>query len=252
MAAAALVARARGRSLGGLGAACRMSPRCFAWSTDQTELEFKVKADGFDLNKLAGGISMRTNQRQVTILEGMGEKSIYNCVKALVLVNKFAEWRREDKEANPDKVPWFNRVGFVPSLRKNGEMQWVSLRVVPIEEPYSPSSSSECMRLRVGNTTPMMALQKAILNEWLQRCAGSKGEPFLCAMGAKGVSTGVKSAAKCLKELSLRKGAARNFLCFPEMVQEELPVKGELVTLTQIRLEPRERRLGTEIERRVD
>eukprot|EP00930_Biecheleria_cincta_P007713 TRINITY_DN108973_c0_g1_i1.p1 TRINITY_DN108973_c0_g1~~TRINITY_DN108973_c0_g1_i1.p1 ORF type:complete len:262 (+),score=58.55 TRINITY_DN108973_c0_g1_i1:38-787(+) len=240
---AAAVARLRPwqpRAGGGLGAACR-SPfqlRCFAWENDKP-LNFKVKAEGVDMNKLAGAVAMRCQNRQQTFLDAMGEKSIYNCVKALVVANKFAEYRRADT-AFPEKVPWYDRVGFIPMLRKDGTNEWVSLRVVPLEKPpETPPSSSESMKLKISANTPVLALQKAILNEWLQRCSGSKAEPRLATMGGKGVSSAVKSSALCLAELSKRKGAARLFLCYPEMVQEKLEGKDETVTMTYLRLEPR-------------
>ncbi|CAE8673185.1 unnamed protein product, partial [Polarella glacialis] len=191
-------------SRAGLDFGLRCGRRSFGWSAEDTELKFRVSAEGVNLPKLAGGISMRTEQRMQTFLEAAGERSIYNCIKALVLVNRFAQKRREDAANDSSiEVPWFHRVAFVPSFGKNGTMEWMRLRVIGL--PLAPAVFSESLgvsTLKVSSKTPPSALERAILNEWLQRCAGTKGDPRLAGMGATSISASVKASAFCLKELT--------------------------------------------------
>merc|ERR1711972_1211252 len=70
------------------------------------------------LPKLAGGILLRCEQGLTTFLEPMGNQAIYSCVKALVLVNRFACERRE-KPGDEDRPP--ARVGFVPKFAAKGD-----------------------------------------------------------------------------------------------------------------------------------
>ena len=95
---------------------------------------FRVKAEEVDIAKLAGGIHLRAQRQQETILEGMGDKSIWNCVRGVMLVNKYIE--RDRNEGNPEKIPSFYRIGFAPQLRKEGSLYWVSMKVIPFKDPY--------------------------------------------------------------------------------------------------------------------
>ncbi|CAE7484040.1 unnamed protein product [Symbiodinium necroappetens] len=219
------------------GAAVRH--RKFAFRDDQPEMYFRVKGEGVNMAKLAGGVFLRTERRQDTFLEGMGPKSIDNCLKAVVLVNKFAQEKR--KEESTGEVPWFHRVGFVPQLRKTGTSYWLSMKVVGIKGPYTPYDAPEQERLRVGQETKIDQLTGAVRTCWTRRCAGERSEPLVCAMGPRSVSLAVKSMARCLKEMNERKGVLRLFLCHPDMIEEVLPENGNSVVMTHMRLEPRPR-----------
>lgn len=170
-------------------------------------------------------------------MEGMGSKSIENCLRGLILANKFASERRKEQA---DPPPWFHRLGFVPQLRKSGELLWVSLKVIPLKEPYVASARPEGDRLRVGPNSEVKGLSTAIMRSWSKRCADETSEPRVCAMGTQNVATAVRALARCLKEMNARKGLARLFVCAPEMLPEVLE-NGQEVTMTQIRLEMRPR-----------
>ncbi|CAE7489407.1 unnamed protein product [Symbiodinium natans] len=174
--------------------------RSFAFREDQPEMLFRVKGEGVEMAKLAGGVYLRTERRQVTFLEGMGPKSIDNCLKAVMLVNKFAEAKRNGESAG--EAPWFHRVGFVPQLRKRDTTYWISMKVVGLQKPYTPYPAPEQDRLRVGRDTPIEKLAAAVNTCWMHRCAGERSEPLVCAMGPQSVSLAVKSIARCLKDMS--------------------------------------------------
>ena len=110
-------------------------------------MRFRVKAEDVNMAKLAGGIYLRTSRRHETILEGMGNKSIQNCLRSLVLVNKYAQRHRDE---DPSQVSWFHRVAFVPQLRKSSDMLWVSMKVVGLEADYAASEGPPGDRVRVG------------------------------------------------------------------------------------------------------
>lgn len=75
--------------------------------------------EGLDVAKLAGGIYYRAKRRQDTFLEGMGDRSIQNCVRGVILANKYAAKARE--EGDQENIPWFERLGFTPQLRKSDD-----------------------------------------------------------------------------------------------------------------------------------
>lgn len=124
------------------------SCRSFAFADHVDEMLFRVKGDGVDVAKLAGGIYLRSKRKQDTFLEGMGDRSIENCVRGLVLANKFAEKHR--KEGDPENIPWFHRLAFAPQLRKRSDLYWISLKVIPLESPYQEGEGTPGDRLRVG------------------------------------------------------------------------------------------------------
>lgn len=75
--------------------------------------------EGLDVAKLAGGIYSRAKRRQDTFLEGMGDRSIQNCLRGLILANKYAAKHREEEDH--ENIPWFYRLGFAPQLRRNND-----------------------------------------------------------------------------------------------------------------------------------
>ena len=102
-----------------------IQPRCFAFSAEEQRMSFRVKAEDVKMSKLAGGLYLRTTRRQETLLDGMGHKSIQNCVRSIILANKFAAQHRA--EGDPEKIPWFYRLGFTPQLRTDwflSELFW--------------------------------------------------------------------------------------------------------------------------------
>jgi len=236
------------RSAPGPGVACRTSRRSFGWTEEDVRLSFKVKADNFNVQKLAGGVLLRCEQRLETQLEPMGSRSVYNCVKALVLANRFAEEAREKRGSDEDTVA---RIGFVPSFARTEGLQWMRLQVIavgvrPADAAVSRPDVSglESPNLKVGMNTDLQKLQNAILANWMQRCAGGRGDPVLSAMGEASVSRAVKGAAFALRELSKRGSGARPFVCFPAMEQvlrseERQQTPGEKQTVTVLRLENR-------------
>eukprot|EP00933_Yihiella_yeosuensis_P073977 TRINITY_DN82788_c0_g1_i1.p1 TRINITY_DN82788_c0_g1~~TRINITY_DN82788_c0_g1_i1.p1 ORF type:complete len:258 (-),score=47.82 TRINITY_DN82788_c0_g1_i1:438-1211(-) len=242
---------------GGFKAASSLWQCRFAWTEADEQLKFRVKADGANLQKLAGGISLRCEQRLHTVLEAMGDQSIYNSIKALVLVNRFAAKRRVESDTDPNvKAPWFQSVGFVPLFgrSKNGREQWMRLTVVGLPEQQGLRASEtplESSLLKVSSKTPTSALQNSILNEWLQRCAGRTSEPVLAAMGPASVTTAVKGAAFCLLELRRRKGASIPFCCHPD-IRQETQSDGRTITLTYISLEPQPQAVAVETEQQND
>lgn len=215
------------------------SCRSFAFADHVDEMLFRVKGDGVDVAKLAGGIYLRSKRKQDTFLEGMGDRSIENCVRGLVLANKFAEKHR--KEGDPENIPWFHRLAFAPQLRKRSDLYWISLKVIPLESPYQEGEGTPGDRLRVGRKAEVQGLARTFMTSWTKRCLGQSLEPCVRCMGAENVSLAVKGLARCLKDMSDRKGALRLFVCYPEMLQETLQESGDTVTMTQIRIEPRPR-----------
>lgn len=122
--------------------------RGFAFHKDMEQVLFKVKAEEVDIAKLAGGMYLRARRQQETILEGMGDKSIQNCVRGVVLANKYIE--RDRNEGNPEKIPPFYRLGFAPQLRKEDSLYWVSMKVIPFKDPYHFEEGLPGDQLRVG------------------------------------------------------------------------------------------------------
>merc|ERR1719346_633055 len=139
----------------------------------------------------------------------MGSKSVYNAIKALVLANDYANRAREERDCQ------VARLGFVPSLGRSGQDQWIRLTVLALgkgsasvhQETPSGSSSVEhnsrttndVTTLKVSSNTDMIKLASSVLTNWMQRCAGSLGgDPRLGAMGSVSVSTAVKATAFAL------------------------------------------------------
>ncbi|CAK9062140.1 Putative SWI/SNF-related matrix-associated actin-dependent regulator of chromatin subfamily A member 3-like 3 [Durusdinium trenchii] len=190
-----------------------IQPRCFAFSAEEQRMSFRVKAEDVKMSKLAGGLYLRTTRRQETLLDGMGHKSIQNCVRSIILANKFAAQHRA--EGDPEKIPWFYRLGFTPQLRKTSGELWVSLKVVALESPYVASEGPPGDRLRIGPTAEVEGVSTTIISSWSKRCKGQTSEPLLRCMGAANVSMAVKGLARARKNLSERKGVLRLFVCYP-------------------------------------
>lgn len=233
----------------GAGGPCRTSRRGFGWTEDDAWLNFKVKADNCNVQKLAGGLLMRCEQRHETVLEAVGNRSVYNSVKALVLANRFAQ---EARAQRGDDQVLVRRVGFIPSFARKEQLQWMRLRVVAVGDRPSDGararstgvdvSDLEAPSLKVGASTEFKSLQNAILANWMKRCEGASGEPVLMAMGEASVTRAVKGSAFALRELSKRRGGARPFVCFPDMEQvqqqpHESGAAGEKQTVVVLRLE---------------
>eukprot|EP00747_Dinoflagellata_sp_TGD_P095154 gnl/TRDRNA2_/TRDRNA2_166372_c0_seq1.p1 gnl/TRDRNA2_/TRDRNA2_166372_c0~~gnl/TRDRNA2_/TRDRNA2_166372_c0_seq1.p1 ORF type:complete len:249 (+),score=38.62 gnl/TRDRNA2_/TRDRNA2_166372_c0_seq1:12-758(+) len=216
--------------------------RCFGWTREDADMHFKVKADGVNFSKLAGGILLRSQQGLGTVLDAMGSRSVSNCLKALSLAGRFAARKRAEAADSraADAESSVLRFGFVPWFARHGELQWMRLKVVPLSSEPLGAPSSEPSVLRVSARTDLQGLVKAIVAQWSQCCAGRtvKEQDLLAlmAMGDQSVSTAVKSAAFALQELPKR--GARPFLCCPCL--EELPGHtGEPQVVTRLTLEPR-------------
>lgn len=218
------------------------SRRCFGWTQDEQLLNFRVKGDGVNVQKLAGGILLRCEQGLQTVLDSMGSKSIYNCIRALVLANRYAQRRREEAiaEGKQPLVTTPLRVGFVPRFQGSKGHMWMRLQVVPIsrERGTAEPAQDALEPMKTSARTEIRSLSDAILNQWLQHCGGRTAGPVIAAMGRDCVSTSVKGAAMALKELQLRRSGARPFVCHPRMEQQPEPGKpGEQQTVTYIALE---------------
>lgn len=222
--------------------------RCFAWTDADKTLSFKVRGDEVNIQKLAGGILLRCEQRLETNLESAGSKSVYNCVKALVLANLMAQRAQQERDSQ------VARIGFVPSFGRTGEMQWMRLGVVAVGSSLTAPkvaaagegegrSQPQVVNLKVGARTDMVRLREAIIATWMKRCTGSTDDPQLSAMGRDSVSLAVKAAAFALRDLAQQRGGGRMFCCFPTM--EQLPERdeqlGEKQTIVSLRLEFRPR-----------
>lgn len=222
--------------------------RRFSWTEADKSVGFKVKAEGVNIQKLAGGILLRGEQRLSTHLECMGSKSVYNGVKALVLANYFADRARQERDCP------VARLGFVPSLGRSGTNQWIRLTVLALGKGTAPlqqeapngsngvehnsQNANDVTTLKVGANTEIIKLANSVLTNWMQRCAGSlSSDPRLGAMGNVSVSTAVKATAFALRELNKRRGGARPFMCIPSMERE--PGQEEEQTVTYLRLEQR-------------
>jgi len=219
-----------------------------SWTEADKHVGFKVKADGVNIQKLAGGILLRGEQRLSTHLECMGSKSVYNGVKALVLANYFANKARQERDCP------VVRIGFVPSLGRAGENQWIRMTVLALgrgtevsqQEMTSGSIdvenrspiANDGTTLKVSSNTEIIKLADSVFSNWMQRCAGSLGgDPRLGAMGSVSVSNAVKATAFALRTLNKRRGGGRPFMCIPSMEREPGPQEEQ--TVTYIRLEQR-------------
>jgi len=231
----------------GAFALCPASRRRFSWTEEDLSLSFKVKAEDVNMNKLAGGIHLRCEQRLETHLEPMGNKAVYNCIKAIVLANRFAAEARQEEGKKQALV---TRIGFIPSLARREELLWMRLTVVAFGSRSSASSPPKQERqpagpegptLKVGANTDLEKLRQAIVANWMQRCAGSLGDPRVSAMGGASVAKAVKGSAFALREMARRKVGARPFLCFPtmELVRGTEEQGREMQTVTFLSLEPR-------------
>lgn len=232
----------------GVGGKSQSSRRCFAWTDSDKTLSFKVRGEVVNIQKLAGGILLRCEQRLETNLESAGSKSVYNGMKALVLANYMAQRVQQERGSQ------VARIGFVPSFGRTGEMQWMRLGVVAVGSSLTDpkvaaagegkgSRQPEVVNLKVGARTDMDKLRAAIIATWMKRCAGSIEDPQLSAMGADSVSLAVKAAAFALRDLAKQHGGSRMFCCFPTM--EQVPGRdeqlGEKQTIVSLRLEFRPR-----------
>eukprot|EP00928_Gymnodinium_smaydae_P028905 TRINITY_DN21919_c0_g1_i1.p1 TRINITY_DN21919_c0_g1~~TRINITY_DN21919_c0_g1_i1.p1 ORF type:complete len:274 (-),score=45.91 TRINITY_DN21919_c0_g1_i1:256-1035(-) len=190
--------------------------RSFAWTDNETNLSMKVKGEQVNVQKLAGGIFLRCQQGLQTTLETMGSKSVYNSVKALVLVNRFA------KEA-PNEVPIgvrkVTRVGFVPTFARSGDLQWMRLRVIAYEETNRVDVDAELdtKTLKVAGKTDVQTLQGVILSSWKECCTGDLGGLRVAGMGAEAVTRAVKAAAFSRRTLMLQRAGLPPFCCQPSM-----------------------------------
>lgn len=54
------------------------------------------------------------------------------------------------------------------------------------------------------------------MHSWKKRCLGESLEPSVRCMGSANVALAVKGLARCLKDMTERKGALRIFACYPE------------------------------------
>lgn len=71
------------------GLSSEAAPRKFI--ADDSHLRMRVKGDGANLGRLAGGILARARERLVTDLDAVGDNSVSNAVKALAMANAFAQ-----------------------------------------------------------------------------------------------------------------------------------------------------------------
>jgi len=182
--------------------------RFFGWKRDdRTMFYFKVRAEGDNVPKLARGMLSRCEDGLDTTLEAMGSRSIHNCVKAIMLANRFAQ-----VDAKPTTPA---RIGFVPRFYFDKDKLSMRLRVVPLKYPRVDQEPDEGVALRVSARTELKRLEAAVLTRWVQCCAGGGASPVVAAMGAESVTVAVKGAAFALRELGIRKGGARPFLCWP-------------------------------------
>lgn len=198
-----------------------------AWTEAESSLGFKVKAEGVNLPKLAGGVLVRCDRQLETFLEPMGARSVYNCIKALIMVNRFIRERDHDLEGDADASrrshPRLSRVGFVPLFARKDQDQWMRLLVVDLKDALlvaPPGAALEPRMLKVSANTALTSLSMAIVANWRHSCDGSAGDPRIAAMGVESVSKAVKGTA--LANLALRNsGDNRKFLVFPWM--EKVP-----------------------------
>lgn len=201
--------------------------RRFAWTADDKALGMKVTAD-VPLARLAGGVLLRSEQGLLTWLDCMGSQAIYSSVKAVVLMNRFALERREDAVREAEEAGAAGsavvrepaRVGFVPVFAAQGTQKWMRLRVISLgERPEAAPGGlgAKAETLRVSRETELPNLQSAILTNWMQRCAGTAGDPRIANMGADSVGRAVKGAAFALRDMAKRRGGARPFLLVPSI-----------------------------------
>lgn len=207
----------------------RSGQRRTAWTEADKTLGFKVKAEGVNMAKLAGGILRRCDQQLATNLEPMGAKSVYNSVIALVMVNRLLLQRRQNTESAQadsaaDTPPWdpaFWRVGFMPSFARDENQVWMRLKVVSLgREPAAPppgGADVEAVTLKASAQTDLRQLEKAIMTNWQQRCSGQAGDPRIAAMGGQSVSNAVKGAAFAFRALRHRRMGIRPFIIVPRI-----------------------------------
>jgi len=196
---------------------------------------------------------LRCEQRLDTVLEGMGNRSVYNCVKALALANLFAEKRALEGGAaaasgteEPQQRP-VARIGFLPFLARAGasggdQLQWMQLKVVVLDaRPRATRPGSGDKVMKVSGNTDLAALQSAVIANWGHQCAGSAGETWIAAMGAESTGRAVKGAAFALAGIKKRESNWLLFFCFPamELVDGTDRNPGQPQTVTYLRLEPR-------------
>merc|ERR1712187_1057522 len=105
-----------------------------------------------------------------------GSKSLYNSVKAIVLANRYVRARRA---AGTEEVP-FERLGFVPSLARKDDLQFIRMRILALST-MAPllrlgEQAGEPSLLRVSATTDVRSLESAIVSHWMRHCAGKDDE----------------------------------------------------------------------------
>merc|ERR1719168_26415 len=105
----------------------------------------------------------------------MGSKSVYNCIRALVMANRYAEKRHADAAEAGEQVKKGTpiRIGFVPTFGRNKSNQWMRLQVVPLGARPTPGPPEKAVKpMRTSTRTEIKRLGDAILNQWLQCCGG--------------------------------------------------------------------------------
>lgn len=198
-----------------------------AWTDADDVLNFKVPADASKgQGALASGILRRCDERKQTFLQAMGSRSVYNAVRAVIAAEKLATERGavdgDGNEASPgDAAPraGYSRIGFVPLLGREGDNQWMNLRVVTLGDAPErlALSSQETSVRRASKGTQRERFQAAVYGEWSRHCKGEVASVRLEAMGAEAVALAVKAAAFSIVDLRLRKAGLRPFLMHPRV-----------------------------------
>lgn len=204
-------------------------------------MTFKVRGGKeFKIAALSGGVLRRSEQGLDTSLSAMGEEAIYNCVKAVVLANHFANSRRQ--EAPESAV--VHRLGFVPTFTGDMKNQSMTLNILPLgaepTRPVDPKFAQERI-LRVGPSMDLTTLKKAIFSFWFQSRSGKSGNPRIAVMGARLVSKAVKGIAAAGMDVH-KSRSLPSFVCSTTMQRETDPSKpGEQMSVVYIELEGRPR-----------
>jgi len=220
----------------------RILLRRFAWTIEDQTLSFKIKAEGVDFPKLAGGILRRCEQGLDTDLEPMGSRSVANAVKALAVAGRYAQERREQSDAQ-DGGP-FLRIAFAPVLRYKGDQRWVQMTVVPLENQDTGSQALVTSNaLKVGKNTDLQSLTKAIVATWMRRVlsggTGVVGTPLIGAMGPDSISTAVKASAFALRDIARLREGTQLFLLRPFFFELEIRQAQTRQVIMYLALEPR-------------
>eukprot|EP00927_Polykrikos_kofoidii_P067422 TRINITY_DN62912_c0_g1_i1.p1 TRINITY_DN62912_c0_g1~~TRINITY_DN62912_c0_g1_i1.p1 ORF type:complete len:321 (+),score=32.60 TRINITY_DN62912_c0_g1_i1:159-1121(+) len=215
---------------------------------------FKIRG-GSDVSfpKIAGGIARRLCEEPGlrTVLEAMGNQSISNAIKAIVLANAFVAQKHADAASSPKPLLHMppQRLGFVPSFGKSGDQEWLRLTIVPLQPLLRPDSlgpdagveDGRVTTLKIGAKTDRRRLSDAVVASWMKYCA-SGPDVVLAAMGPSSVSLAVKASTFALKELTRKPKSDQRprkpFLCYPVMVEvQETDRLKEPQMITQLKLE---------------